>query len=273
MAVSTANISTRVSLRWPPEPAYETTDTASLSVGGWYVDLRIHRESGKVEWAMAGQRVVESASPSIVVFTHAIDSLQLFDTADIGTFKKLSNGDDLETGKMIRHDLPGAPVCEYEELWRSLDIPKTVPKGHGYAWVLESEEMLPNISMLKQGYEGVKVVKTFLGRVPGHYIALRQTQWYQEKQVDGKPVLTKAGGAVSGRREIWDATTGQNAAVKYAVGAECDNLPSLVAAGESLQFSGEGEGPWRSPGRVIIVDGTRFLVRAFEELPITINGE
>ncbi|EFQ97349.1 hypothetical protein MGYG_00388 [Nannizzia gypsea CBS 118893] len=268
MAASTANISTRVSLRWPPEPAFETTDTASLSVGGWYVDLRIERESGKVEWAMAGQRVVESESPSIVVFTHAIDSLQLFDTADIGTFQKLSNGDDLEMGKMIRHDLPGAPYCEYEELWRSLDIPTSVPKGRGYAWILESEEMLPSITVLGQEeYKGAKVVKTFLGRVPGHYIALRQTQWYQEKQVDGKPAVTKVGGEVSGRREMWDATTGQNAAVKYAVGAECDRLPSLVAAGESLQFSGEGEGLWRSPGRAVIVDGTKFLVRAFEELP------
>lgn len=207
---------------------------------------------------------------AIVVFTHAIDSLQLLDTADIGTFKKPSNGDSLETGKMIRHDLPGAPLCEYEELWRSLDIPKTVPKGRGYAWILESEEMLPNIKVFGQEYKGVEVVKTFLGRVPGHYIALRQTQWYQEKQVDGKPVVTKVGGDVSGRREMWDATTGQNAAVKYAVGVECDSLPSLVAAGESLRFSGEGEGLWRSPGRAVIVDGTRYLVRAFEELPVLV---
>ncbi|KAM5443363.1 hypothetical protein MferCBS31731_001684 [Microsporum ferrugineum] len=267
MVASTANISTRVSLRWPPEPAFETTDTAALSVAGWYVDLRIDRESGKVEWAMAGQRVVESASPSIVVFTHAIDSLQLFDTADMGTFKKLPNGDDLETGKMARYDLPGAPVREYEEIWRSLEIPQTAPKGRGYSWILESEEMLPNMTTLKQEDKDVKVVKTFLGRVPGHYIALRQTQWYERKQVDGRCVVTKVGGEVSGRREMWDAATGKDAAVTYTVGDEGENLPSLVAAGESLQLCGEGEGDWHSPGRTVMVNGTRYLVRAFEELP------
>ncbi|KAK2808605.1 hypothetical protein FQN49_008704, partial [Arthroderma sp. PD_2] len=167
MAASTANISARVSLRWPPEPAFESTDTVSLSVGGWYVDLRMDRESGKVDWAMAGQRIVESESPPIVVFTHAIDSLQLFDTADIGTFKVLPNGDDFESGKMGRQDLPGAPVCEYEEIWRKIELPEAAPKGRGYSWILESEATLPNVKTLELDAKEIKVVKTFLGRVPG----------------------------------------------------------------------------------------------------------
>ncbi|KAF3490567.1 uncharacterized protein GIQ15_00084 [Arthroderma uncinatum] len=267
MAPGTANISARVSMRWPPEPAFESTDTVSLSVGGWYVDLRIELESGKIAWAMAGQRIVESASPhtAVVVFTHAIDSLQLFDTADIGTFKVLPNGDDFESGKMAHQDLPGAPVREYEEIWRKIELPETTPEGQGYSWILESEEMLPPLSTLGQDEREVRVAKTFLARVPGHYIALGQAQWYKREQLDGAWTVTKVGGEVSGRRETWDASTGQDAVVKYAVGDEAESLPSLVAAaGEALAFSGEGGELWRTPGRTVIVGGTGFVVRAFE---------
>ncbi|KAK2836954.1 hypothetical protein FQN49_006552, partial [Arthroderma sp. PD_2] len=91
--------------------------------------------------------------------------------------------------------------------------------------------------------------------------------WYKRQQVDGKWVVTKVGGEVSGRRETWDSGTGKDAVVMYAVGDEAESLPSLVAAGDGLKFSGEGEGSWRSLGRTVIVDGSKFLVRAFEELP------
>lgn len=61
---SDSRLSTRISLRWLPEPAFENTDTIVMSVQGWYVDLRVDRKSNDIDWAIAGQRVVDSTDPS-----------------------------------------------------------------------------------------------------------------------------------------------------------------------------------------------------------------
>lgn len=57
-------LSTRVSLRWLPGDAFENTDTLVLSVKDWYVDLRVDISSPAakpcIDWAIAGQRLVES---------------------------------------------------------------------------------------------------------------------------------------------------------------------------------------------------------------------
>lgn len=34
-----------------------------MSVGNWYVDLRIDKETNKIDWAIAGQRLVENEEP------------------------------------------------------------------------------------------------------------------------------------------------------------------------------------------------------------------
>lgn len=34
-----------------------------MSVQDWYVDLRMDKESGGVDWAIAGQRLIESQDP------------------------------------------------------------------------------------------------------------------------------------------------------------------------------------------------------------------
>ena len=60
---SSCRFSTRISLRWLPEPASENTDTIVMSVQDWYVDLRMDKESGGVDWAIAGQRLIESQDP------------------------------------------------------------------------------------------------------------------------------------------------------------------------------------------------------------------
>lgn len=60
---SVCRFSTRISIRWLPEPAQETTDTIVMSVKDWYLDLRIEKETGKIDWAIAGQRIVESQEP------------------------------------------------------------------------------------------------------------------------------------------------------------------------------------------------------------------
>lgn len=62
-AQSLCGYSTRISLRWPPDPPQETTDTIVISVNGWYMDLRMDKNTGKIDWAIAGKRVVESQQP------------------------------------------------------------------------------------------------------------------------------------------------------------------------------------------------------------------
>lgn len=61
-AMTNCRLSTRVSLRWPPEPAFENTDTLVMSVGNWYVDLRVDRATGTIDWAIAGERLQDKGS-------------------------------------------------------------------------------------------------------------------------------------------------------------------------------------------------------------------
>lgn len=61
--VSACRFSTRISLRWLPEPAQETTDTIVMSVGEWYIDLRMDKSTAGIDWAIAGQRLIESQEP------------------------------------------------------------------------------------------------------------------------------------------------------------------------------------------------------------------
>ncbi|KAB8258534.1 hypothetical protein BDV32DRAFT_151351 [Aspergillus pseudonomiae] len=255
MASNTANpptesrLSTRISIRWLPEPASETTDTIVMSVKGWYVDLRIDKKSGDIDWAIAGQRVTDSSDPRRVQFTHEIDSHNSFDDVDCGTFTTLPNGDDLETGSMARPDVPGAPVTEYEEVWRELTF-KEGPEGSGQgaSWVLESKHDIK----VGEGEE-VEVSRTFLARIWGSYLAVRQKQVYA-RLPGSTDAVVKAGKGVSARREEWDASTGWSA--KYVLGLEGDSLPSAkdIEANEQL----------RTPGGTILVNGEPYTVRSYE---------
>lgn len=56
-------LSVRRSLRWLPDDPYEPTDTLVLDVGVHFVDLRILKETGSIDWAMAGKRTVLSERP------------------------------------------------------------------------------------------------------------------------------------------------------------------------------------------------------------------
>lgn len=58
-----SRLSTRVSIRWVPGEPSEPTDTLVMSVGGWYVDLRITKSDGSIDWAMAGERLILSQEP------------------------------------------------------------------------------------------------------------------------------------------------------------------------------------------------------------------
>jgi hypothetical protein len=57
---STCAFTTRISLRWVPEPAEETTDTIVLSVGEYYLDLRMDKKTKGIDWAMAGTNIAEN---------------------------------------------------------------------------------------------------------------------------------------------------------------------------------------------------------------------
>jgi hypothetical protein len=65
-AQSECRFSTRISIRWLPEPAQETTDTIVMSVKDWYLDLRVEKETGEIDWAIAGQRIIESQEPCML---------------------------------------------------------------------------------------------------------------------------------------------------------------------------------------------------------------
>ncbi|PWY75021.1 hypothetical protein BO70DRAFT_364110 [Aspergillus heteromorphus CBS 117.55] len=247
---SQSRLSTRISLRWVPEPAFENTDTIVMSVAGWYVDLRVDKKSGAIDWAIAGQRVVDSTnsrthSSEQVQFTHELDSQNSFDAVDCGTFSTLPNGDDLEQGSMPRADLPGCPVAEYEEVWRELEF-RAGPDGpgKGTSWVIESQNEIP----LSEGDE-LEVNRTFLGKVWGTYLALRQVQIHVRQEGSSKVVEGKG---VSARREEWDAVTGWQ--VKYCLGAG-DELPSMN--------HGINDSTWKL-GQTVLVAGKKYIVRGLE---------
>ncbi|KAJ5719113.1 hypothetical protein N7493_007568 [Penicillium malachiteum] len=250
---SSCRFSTRISLRWLPEPAFENTDTIVMSVKDWYLDLRMDKKTSTIDWAIAGQRLIESQDPLRVSFTHELDSHNEFESVDCGTFVSLPNGDDLETGSMPRSDLAGAPVTDYEEVWRELPF-KEGPEGSkkGMSWVLESDTGL-------EEQEGeVTVVKSFLGRIWGTYLALQQKQTIaRTKDASGGWSVSKTGVDVSARREEWES--GWKA--KYVIGDAGKDLPSMISG-----LDGEGDGAWRIPGEKVIINGQSYIVRAFEEL-------
>lgn len=179
-----ARVSTRISIRWPPEPASEPTDTLVLSLGGYYVDLRIDKASGNIDWALAGQRIVISEDPRTVPtprrflyqltmavkveFTHPLDSHcrrpgdeEHNEQADVGEFSKLPNGDDLEVGEMAAPHM-GARVMPYEEVWRESDagVASDGLVGQSRGWILE-------------GVHEEKR-KTFYARVGRHFLAVQR---------------------------------------------------------------------------------------------------
>ncbi|KAJ5139590.1 hypothetical protein N7448_002998 [Penicillium atrosanguineum] len=249
---TTCRLSTRLSIQWLPEPVgEETTDTLVMSVNGWYLDLRM-KKTGGMDWAIAGQRIVESQHPVKVSFTHELDSHNAFESADCGTFEPLSPGVDKETGSMANYDLPGAPEMEYVEIWKELSF-REGPEGplKGISWVLESDD-----EVVEEEGE-VLVTKTFLGRIWGTYLALQQTQLHRrQKDSSGNWIVSKSGHDVSAKREEW--ASGWSTTVVYGEAGEL--LPSMT------EIEGQENGPWTVPGEKVTVEGKKYIVRAFEEI-------
>ncbi|KAL4943987.1 hypothetical protein BDV06DRAFT_220756 [Aspergillus oleicola] len=243
--MTSCRLSIRISLRWPPEPAFENTDTLVLSVGNWYVDLRVDIASKTIDWAIAGERL-PAKDTNEVLFTHELDSRNTFGVADCGAFSSLPNGDDLETGSMPRPDLLGAPVREYEEVWRELPLPQVGEDTVGPSFVLETAV---DREGLREGEER-EVVRTFIGAIGGTCIVLRQRQTLARRDMK---TVTVSGGEVSARRE--DFVKGSGFEVKYLLGPEAGDLP---ARSDILFDLSDG-----SQEKIVVRD-QEYIVRSFK---------
>ncbi|KAI5474246.1 hypothetical protein MNV49_003767 [Pseudohyphozyma bogoriensis] len=133
MASAEPLVSTRISLRWPPAPAFENTDTLVLTGRtGFFLDLRVFTTGpkvGQVDWGIVGEKEwVEDkdGGPPKAVFKPLLDSRSKLAPPggeDVGSFEDLARGDCLETGEMFNPDA-GWAVQPYEEVWRRLPQPK-----------------------------------------------------------------------------------------------------------------------------------------------------
>ncbi|KAJ5389105.1 uncharacterized protein N7496_000173 [Penicillium cataractarum] len=218
---------TRVSLRWLPEPPFENTETLVLMVGEWYVDLRVDKQSGALDWAIAGQCLLKDTDPRRIVFTHTIDSNGNFNVSNPCPFIPLLNGYDLETGAMPRPDVPGKPVTEYEEVWRYLSK-KEIGMGEmekPIAWILESEEDVAS-HYLQGG------TTTFLARIEGRHLALQQMRTDDR----GKPGDSD-----------WEENITGGEVISIASDFDCH-----------VQYS------WAFTGQKVTVKDRRYVVRAFD---------
>lgn len=58
-------------MRWGSETPFETTDTLVITVGEWYVDLRVDKKSGKLDWALAGECIEEGRNPRMIPINYS----------------------------------------------------------------------------------------------------------------------------------------------------------------------------------------------------------
>ncbi|KAJ5775569.1 uncharacterized protein N7511_000580 [Penicillium nucicola] len=249
---SNSTIAARISMRWVPESPFESTNTLALAVGEWYVDLRVDRQSAGIDWALAGECRLVNTNPRRVVFTHVIDSHRKFNVSQPCPFVPLSNGDDMETGTMARLDREGAPMTDYEEIWRYLPL-REVPEAFGgnTSWVLQSVEDV--------GEGRYPVSKEFLAKVGRFYLVLHQEQsQVSTRAPEGKWTVDITGEQVSARREEW---LGDHWEEKYVLGLHGGRLPSMAK-----DLIGRDQS-WRwTPGEKVSIRGSSYVVRGVEAI-------
>ncbi|EXJ77584.1 hypothetical protein A1O3_09811 [Capronia epimyces CBS 606.96] len=230
-----ARLSTRLSIRWVPGEPSEPTDTLVMSVGGWFVDLRITKQDGSIDWGMAGERFILSEKPFTCKWTHWIDS-NGYTEPDIGSFEPVESPgstDSIETGSMLNPETN--IVTPYEEVWRSL--PASFGELFTSSWIIRSIDK-----------------RTFIGRVGGDYLAL--------KGGSEGPVGMKG---FCARRETWEAERG-SWTVKYAAGDK-ENLSTLPSINTYVENGQPKEQDWEKTskeGDVVEVFGEKYIVCAIE---------
>lgn len=182
------------------------------------------------------------------MFTHEIDSHHNFNVSNPCPFIPLPNGDDLETGTMARSDVPGAPMTDYEEVWRYLPVREGQEgSGRGLSWILESDE-----GVLEEGQH--QVSKVFLAQIGGSYLVLHQKQIHVVTRTSlGERAVQITGEEVSARREEW---TDGHWEIRYALGPSSVGLASM-ARGLDVEMRG------RKSGDKVTIAGSHFIVRAY----------
>ncbi|KIW66906.1 hypothetical protein, variant [Phialophora macrospora] len=240
-----SRLSTRLSIRWVPGEPSEPTDTLVMSVGGWYVDLRITKADGSIEWGMAGERIILSREPLTCKWTHWIDSRGYTDP-DVGSFHPVDPStcatpdtdpatDTVETGSMLN---PETNIdTPYEEVWRGLQASSS--DRFPWAWIVRSQDG-----------------RTFLSQVGGDFLALKGGK-------DGP--VGEAG--FCARREHWDGAQ-QCWTVKLEAG-ERDNLPSLPGMAGNTDTDASKGPAWAQSakeGDVVELFGEEYVLLALEKL-------
>lgn len=261
------SVSQRVSIRWPPEDAYENTETTVLSVNNFFVDLRVEKATKKLDWAIAGVRLVDPNDPRRVTFLHTINSRNTFQHIDTGVFTTLENGEELETGTTIRPGDPAGYPRQYEEVWRKRK-PTNVP-GSNIAWILEGAGSKISVTTNSDGVgsEESKEVETFLARIGGTYIAIRQpTRIVGTPRMNGGILFQKFGDVdgVSIRHEEYAGKRGW--VEKFVMGPEGKELPTMQKNKSDFTNTGEGKGNWRKPSQKVTIRGEEYVVRGFADV-------
>ncbi|PPQ64062.1 hypothetical protein CVT24_008875 [Panaeolus cyanescens] len=108
------SVSTRLSIRWLPEPASEPTSTIVLTLPKTklYIDIRLSVSEPSLYWGFAGY---STHVGNKCTFSHFMDSRGLIDAIDSGIFTTQPDGTTLETGSMMNFDT--GKVEDYEEIW------------------------------------------------------------------------------------------------------------------------------------------------------------
>jgi Protein HRI1 len=203
-----------------------------------------------------------------VTFLHTINSRNTFQHIDTGLFTAMPNGDELEVGTTIR---PGDPAGsfprQYEEVWRPRKLIH-VP-GSNIAWILEGAGS--HISLTQNadgvGTEESKEVETFLARIGGVYIAVRQpTRIVGTPQMNGEYSFQKFGDVegVSIRHEEFAGKRGW--VEKFVTGPEGKELPTMQKNKSDFVPAQEGKGNWRKPSQKVTIRGEDYVVRGFTDL-------
>ncbi|KJR89237.1 uncharacterized protein SPSK_06573 [Sporothrix schenckii 1099-18] len=219
-----ARLSTRLSIRWGDDPASEPTTTLVMSVGGYFMDLRVVKSDNAVDWAFAGTRDVVARAPQLHCrWHHTIDSRNTF-APDEGWFQDLPSGnrdgdenytDSLETGRMACAERGGA-VTAYEEVWR------TLPTDGARAWIVKREE--DAVTMTTSNI-------TFLGRVGREYFAMVQARGGGPLTVQRETLEAANDGDGDGRPEGQEGQQGHDGKERWVVKYRSGDapLPSLAA--------------------------------------------
>ena len=258
----TVRLTQRLSFRWLPEPATESTDTLVMSVSNWFIDLRISLSDGSLDWGFAGEEQVLETGPHHSMsyqlyfqleappsrstgvniatltcaflctakyrWTHIIDS-QGYTEPDIGSLPNSASGDFLESGT-VPHPETKVPT-EFEERWRTVSIPFS--EKYPYAWILQSEDG-----------------KTFLGQTGGIF----------------QSMTAGSGGQSSfcARRELWDGQR-ESWVIRYEAGDEnsLSHLPHMTPDDNGETFK------WHTSSRegdIVNAFGGRYVIRALSKV-------